>query len=141
MAKRKGSRQAMVDKTLHRDQRLSNRNSTKNRIELSFPQDYTVPAPPVTFIVLLLDDTNIACCRNRVRHEFYWINTNMINEKQASYKSKDEPNNVLTRTLLRTSQYENENVMTYNRAKWSHEPQFKKTRGEIMCFGWAGRFR
>jgi hypothetical protein len=35
----------------------------------------------------------------------------MINKKRISYKSKDEPNNVLIRTLLRTSQYENENVM------------------------------
>ena len=64
----------------------------------------------------------------------------MINKKRISYKSKDEPNNALTRTLLQISQYENENVMTYNRAKLSQEHKYKKTRGEIMCFGWVGRF-
>jgi hypothetical protein len=59
MAKRKWSRQARVDKTLHRDQKSSNRNSTKSRIELRFPPDYTVPPPPVTFVVVILNDTNI----------------------------------------------------------------------------------
>ena len=57
----------------------------------------------------------------------------MRNKKRISYKSKDAPNNVLTRTLLRTFQYENENVMTYNRAKLSQEHKYKKTRVQLCA--------
>lgn len=69
MTKIQGLRQAMGNKTLYRDQ--SNRNSNKNPIELRFAENYTIAALPVTFTLLLLNDTKIACGRNRVRNEFY----------------------------------------------------------------------
>ena len=54
-------------KTLHRRQKLSKTNSTKN---WDAPEGFAVPAPLVTPVVLLFNDTNTIWYGNRVRHQY-----------------------------------------------------------------------
>jgi hypothetical protein len=86
--------QTTIYKTLHIKLMIKQHEPYKKPgVNSDAPEGLAVPAPHVTPVVVLLNDTNIIRYENRVGHQYTKINTNNINKTfnilyNCSYVSK-----------------------------------------------------